>query len=139
MDRSCGNCGRYECNGCDSAVTPLMPIRDIGTVPRPADAPPKYNGSGTPCDMDEGPCSCGARHKLVEKSELLQAAQKEADVKLAKAQNEAEVKREVIVKDVIDQLWKNLDLLLSGKQYVMMTKVISEALDRYEQLLKGKP
>ncbi len=32
-----------------------------GMVPRPADAPPKYNG-GVRCDMDRGPCACGARH-----------------------------------------------------------------------------
>ena len=35
--------------------------RDNGMVPRAADAPPKYNG-GTLCDMDTGPCACGAWH-----------------------------------------------------------------------------
>ena len=33
-----------------------------GFVPRDPNAPPRYNGSGTPCDMDVGPCSCGATH-----------------------------------------------------------------------------
>lgn len=31
-------------------------------VPYPADKSPRYNGSGTPCDMWVGPCSCGAWH-----------------------------------------------------------------------------
>lgn len=31
-------------------------------VPWPADQPYRYNGSGEPCDMWTGPCSCGATH-----------------------------------------------------------------------------
>lgn len=31
-------------------------------VPYPAHLPPRYNGSGQPCDMLVGPCSCGAWH-----------------------------------------------------------------------------
>ena len=33
-----------------------------GFVSRGPNAPRRYNGSGTPCDMDVGPCSCGATH-----------------------------------------------------------------------------
>ncbi len=35
--------------------------RSEGMKPRPANAPPLYNG-GVRCDMDEGPCACGAWH-----------------------------------------------------------------------------
>ncbi len=31
--------------------------------PWPADEPVQYNASGEPCDMWNGPCSCGAWHK----------------------------------------------------------------------------
>jgi len=40
---------------------PSAPVGS-GFVPRDPNAPPRYNGSGTPCDMDVGPCSCGATH-----------------------------------------------------------------------------
>lgn len=33
-----------------------------GFVPWPEDQPARYNGSGEPCDMWIGPCSCGATH-----------------------------------------------------------------------------
>lgn len=33
-----------------------------GFVAWPKDRPPQYNGSGSPCDMWIGPCSCGATH-----------------------------------------------------------------------------
>jgi hypothetical protein len=33
-----------------------------GFVAWPDDHPPQYNGSGEPCDMWIGPCSCGATH-----------------------------------------------------------------------------
>jgi len=39
-----------------------------GFVPWPADQPPRYNGSGTPCDMWIGPCSCGATHLKTERA-----------------------------------------------------------------------
>lgn len=29
----------------------------------PKDQPPRYNGSGEPCDMWTGPCLCGAMHR----------------------------------------------------------------------------
>ena len=43
-------------------------------VPYPDDLPPRYNGSGTPCDMLIGPCSCGATH-LSPSPGLVKAAQ----------------------------------------------------------------
>jgi predicted RNase H-like HicB family nuclease len=43
---------------------------DRGSVECPADWPPnwppRYNASSTPCDMAQGPCSCGAWHTLAE-------------------------------------------------------------------------
>lgn len=35
-------------------------------VPYPDHWPPYYNGIGTPCDFLQGPCACGAYHKLHE-------------------------------------------------------------------------
>ena len=39
----------------------FQPAASSGFVPRPVDAPPKWNG-GVLCDMDNGPCACGAWH-----------------------------------------------------------------------------
>ena len=39
-----------------------LPRQPSGFVPWPAGKPPRYNGSGEPCDMLIGPCSCGATH-----------------------------------------------------------------------------
>lgn len=32
-------------------------------IPYPKNAPENFNGSATPCDVFDGPCSCGAWHK----------------------------------------------------------------------------
>lgn len=37
-----------------------------------------YNGSGTPCDMLVGPCSCGATHSAVDWAERCVAAERRA-------------------------------------------------------------
>lgn len=39
------------------------PEREGGCVGWPLDAPAMFNGSGEPCDMWTGPCSCGAAHR----------------------------------------------------------------------------
>lgn len=41
-----------------------MECREVPFVPRPEDAPLKYNASNVPCDMDIGPCACGAWHRV---------------------------------------------------------------------------
>lgn len=38
-------------------------ISGSGFVAWPRLIPPRYNGSGEPCDMWTGPCCCGATHK----------------------------------------------------------------------------
>ena len=43
-------------------------VERFGFVPMPADKPPIYNGSGTPCDMWIGPCCCGATHTAAERT-----------------------------------------------------------------------
>ena len=47
----------------DGPFRPVSPASDTAGehVPRPADAPPRFNG-GERCDMDVGPCACGAWH-----------------------------------------------------------------------------
>lgn len=38
-----------------------------GFVAWPISQPPRYNGSGEPCDMWIGPCLCGAMHTKQER------------------------------------------------------------------------
>src|SRR3990172_8769134 len=58
-----GGVGLRECEAGDLWLAWERALRrgDDKMVPRPVDAPPKYNG-GTLCDMDTGPCACGAWH-----------------------------------------------------------------------------
>lgn len=52
----------------DAKLDRIAHARARGFVGWPADQPPQYNGSGTPCDMWIGPCSCGATHLETERT-----------------------------------------------------------------------
>lgn len=45
------------------------PIPEGAVIPMP-EGRVRYNGSGTPCDMLKGPCSCGAWHTGDEPTEV---------------------------------------------------------------------
>jgi len=47
----------------DIARRMLFAYKATPLIAWPNDKPHRYNGSGTPCDMWTGPCSCGATHK----------------------------------------------------------------------------
>jgi chromosome segregation ATPase len=66
-DRSVAAAAAYEAQ---RAAEPDIRDEDddtSGFVPWPAGQPPRYNGSGEPCDMWIGPCCCGATHSASER------------------------------------------------------------------------
>jgi hypothetical protein len=58
-DERAPDCSCPECTLVGAALDAVRP--NAPHVPRPADAPPRRNG-GIVCDMDRGPCACGAWH-----------------------------------------------------------------------------
>ncbi len=53
---------RFEELDAKARALRALPAAGRKLEPWPADAPPRYNGSGTPCDVWTGPCLCGAWH-----------------------------------------------------------------------------